>query len=276
MKMHLKSAFLAVSLLGLSVGVAAAFPASVRVTTEIYWGPGPEFPVAEEISAGTEVDVRRCSDDWCEIAWEDEVAFIPRWALALGGGSVPFIGAFSDYEVSGSYVYGPSFAYRIFGDRHSRRESRADRHSRNESRAVRHRREDSRLIDQRRLLKQQKFQKLKIQTKDTKQPLILTPGVEPRTLKKDTKKDTKKDIRLEIKKDIKTEIKKDTKTEFRVIKKDIKTEIKKDTKTEFKAVIKKDIKQPVTPTTTTSPTKTLPAKTPPAKKEKGKDKATGG
>ncbi|MDO8535380.1 MAG: hypothetical protein Q7S17_11655 [Xanthobacteraceae bacterium] len=272
MKMHLKSAFLAVSLLGLSVGVAAAFPASVRVTTEIYWGPGPEFPVAEEISAGTEVDVRRCSDDWCEIAWEDEVAFIPRWALALGGGSVPFIGAFSDYEVSGSYVYGPSFAYRIFGDRHSRRESRADRHSRNESRAVRHRREDSRLIDQRRLLKQQKFQKLKIQTKDTKQPLILTPGVEPRTLKKDTKKDTKKDIRLEIKKDTKTEIKRDTKTEFKpVIKKDIKTEIKKDTKTEFKA-IKKDTTQPVTrsPTTTTKPTTTT-TKTPPAK-EKGKEK----
>ena len=273
MKHSLKTAFLAVSLLGLSAGVAAAFPASVRFATEIYWGPGPEYPVADEIAAGTVVDVIRCNNDWCEIALDDEIAFIPRWALALAGRSIPFIGAFSGYETYGSYVYGPSFAFRTFGDRHSRRESRADLHSRNDSRAVRHSREDSRLLDQRRQLQLQKFQQQRIQTKETKQPLIQTPGVEPRIqtkdAKKDTKKDTKKDIKLEIKKDTKTEIRKDTKTEFKaVIKQDTKPEIRKDTKTEFKPVIKQDTKPPVVQTPASTPTKS-----PPAKKEK--DKGTG-
>jgi hypothetical protein len=285
MKMHLKSALLAVSLLGLSAGVAAAFPASVRITTEIYWGPGPEYPVADEIAAGTEVDVRRCSNDWCQIQLDDEIAFIPRWALAFAGRSIPFIGVFPGYEVYGSYVYGPSFAYRAFGNRHSRRESRDDRHSRNDSRAVRHSREDSSIIDQRRQQQLQKFQQQRIQTKDTKQPLIQKQGVEPRIQTKETKKDTKQPLiqKQGVEPRIQTkETKKDTKQPLiqqQGVEPRIQTkETKKETKQpviqqqggQQQRIQTKDTKQPVIQ----QPVKQLPpAKEKSKEKEKSKDKA---
>ena len=70
--------------------------------------------------------------------------------LLLGGATVPYVAIYRDYEYYYGYIYGPTFAFRYYGDYHSRRESRVAHHSRAESRDDRHSKRESRFAHLRR------------------------------------------------------------------------------------------------------------------------------
>lgn len=110
MTISIKSIGLAVGLLALSIGGAAAFPAQVGPASNLRTGPGLEFPIYLTVPEGSVVDVEECSDEWCLVHWLDYEGFIYRPLLVWAGGvTVPYVAVFPDYYYQHySYSYGPS------------------------------------------------------------------------------------------------------------------------------------------------------------------------
>ena len=73
--MQFMSASFAASLLLLSVGTAAAGPATVTADLRIYTGPGSEYRIGDVMPPETVVNVLDCGVSWCRVARDDGMAY---------------------------------------------------------------------------------------------------------------------------------------------------------------------------------------------------------
>jgi uncharacterized protein YraI len=96
----------------LSVGAAAAYPATVTGNLNMRSGPGTGYPVLDTLPPGTVVDVRGCSGSWCDVG----SGWVSASYLAQGGYAAPppvaaapvvsfYIGSDPYYWDDGGYYY---------------------------------------------------------------------------------------------------------------------------------------------------------------------------
>ena len=62
-----KTAIAAVSLIGISAGIAVAAPAMVEQDSNVRQGPGTNYAVQDVLREGTVVDVDECRNGWCAV-----------------------------------------------------------------------------------------------------------------------------------------------------------------------------------------------------------------
>ena len=112
--------FAAASALVLSVGAAAALPATAETPLNLRAGPGIRFPVVGTVPPGATVDVRGCVRGWCRVRFHGERGFARRGQLAMAGrGRVAVVPGYAyeePYDDYYSYGYGPSVGF-AFGGR---------------------------------------------------------------------------------------------------------------------------------------------------------------
>jgi len=99
--MHLKHLSLALGLLLVSAGTAAATPARVTSNLNLRSGPGPKYGVVASLPAGAVVDVHDCGASWCRVIWGARQGFVSRVYLAMAGGG----------DGEPAYVEGPPVVY---------------------------------------------------------------------------------------------------------------------------------------------------------------------
>ena len=69
----------------LSVGAAAAAPASLAPDLNVRSGPGTEYGVVGVIRAGETVDVGGCQGSWCQVAFDGGTGYASRSYLQMAG-----------------------------------------------------------------------------------------------------------------------------------------------------------------------------------------------
>jgi uncharacterized protein YraI len=109
-----KIVFLATTLLGLSIGVAAAATASVGSDASMRSGPGTNYPVEAVIPAGSIIEVKGCSGSWCQVEWAGNEGFVARSLIATAGGGAYAVAPGYEYEYQYGpeyYTYGPDYYY---------------------------------------------------------------------------------------------------------------------------------------------------------------------
>jgi uncharacterized protein YraI len=83
---------LAMLLLALSMGSAAAEPAVLENKLNLRAGPGPAFGIIAVMPPGTRVEVQRCRDDWCRVVFQRVTGYASR-AYVEGRGAEPYAAA---------------------------------------------------------------------------------------------------------------------------------------------------------------------------------------
>jgi SH3 domain-containing protein len=117
--MNLNRVFAAAGLLALSVGVAAAAPATVDRSTSVRSGPGTKYRVVARLPRGSVVDVATCTRNWCVVAWDGGRGYVAQTALAAGPAGVavapygPYYEDYPGFEEPGYYVE-PSYGYGVY------------------------------------------------------------------------------------------------------------------------------------------------------------------
>jgi uncharacterized protein YraI len=71
-------------LLGAATG-ALAKPAYVASTVNLRAAPGTTSEIVAKIPGGSLLDVKDCSENWCEVTWQDKSGFAIQSALDLSG-----------------------------------------------------------------------------------------------------------------------------------------------------------------------------------------------
>ena len=66
------------------VAHAAAEPAVVQSKINLRSGPGPAFGIVAVLPPGTRLDVQKCTDDWCRVAFGRQAGYASRALLKLG------------------------------------------------------------------------------------------------------------------------------------------------------------------------------------------------
>jgi SH3 domain-containing protein len=75
----------AAMLTALSVGLAAAKPATVAADVNLRKAPGTDSEVITLIPRGTMVEVGTCTNGWCMVTWNGQDGFSIATNLGLGG-----------------------------------------------------------------------------------------------------------------------------------------------------------------------------------------------
>jgi hypothetical protein len=82
--MQFRSVALADGLLLLSVGAAAAAPATVIADLDLYTGSGSEYQFVDVMPPRIAVNVFDCGVSWCRVARDDGMAYANHSDLDLG------------------------------------------------------------------------------------------------------------------------------------------------------------------------------------------------
>ena len=96
---------------GAATGVLAK-PAYVATTVNLRAAPGTTSEIVAKIPGGSLIDAGECSENWCEITWQDKKGFAIQTALDMSG-RVPQRRAARApiYDNGPEYVEGPPVYY---------------------------------------------------------------------------------------------------------------------------------------------------------------------
>ena len=96
----------------LSVGAAAAAPATVQSNVNVRSGPGTQYPVVGNLQSGETVDVAGCTGSWCQVSFSGGTGYASQNYLAMAGGGAGYAAVAPGYADPG-YVYDdtPGYAY---------------------------------------------------------------------------------------------------------------------------------------------------------------------
>ena len=87
-----KSISLAVALIALTAGIAAAAPATVLVNLKVRAGPGQEHPVITTLPGGTLIDVFACDGGWCQTSLAPgRGGYVSQAYLSIGPGPRAYV-----------------------------------------------------------------------------------------------------------------------------------------------------------------------------------------
>jgi uncharacterized protein YraI len=91
---------------------ALAKPAYVATTVNLRAAPGTTSEIVAKIPGGSLIDAGECSENWCEITWQDKKGFAIQTALDMSG-RVPQRRAARApiYDSGPEYVEGPPVYY---------------------------------------------------------------------------------------------------------------------------------------------------------------------
>ena len=102
----------------LSVGAAAAAPATVSTDLNMRSGPGTQYGVVATIPAGATVDVGGCTGSWCQVNFDGTSGYASASYLSGGAAATPSVGVavapgyvYDDDYYDYGYTYGPSFGF---------------------------------------------------------------------------------------------------------------------------------------------------------------------
>jgi uncharacterized protein YraI len=112
---QLRTALLAISVVGLSATAVGAAPGIVDRDANLRSGPGTNYRVAAVVPAGAPIEVMDCQGRWCAVAYESLQGYIARSLIDPAnaalvapqyGYTVPSYG-----YVAPRYGYGPVYGY---------------------------------------------------------------------------------------------------------------------------------------------------------------------
>jgi hypothetical protein len=102
----------------LSVGCAAAKPATVAAEVNLRKGPGTDSEILTLIPKGTTVEVGTCTNGWCQVTWNGMDGYSIATNLGLGAAPVRRPGVVGQggyppdaYPPPPGYVVGPPVYY---------------------------------------------------------------------------------------------------------------------------------------------------------------------
>jgi uncharacterized protein YraI len=84
---HAGSKPIAVMLLLMFAGSAAAEPVLAQSKLNLRTGPGPAFATLAVLPPGTKFDAQKCSDEWCRVKFGRQVGYVSRAYLGMGADS---------------------------------------------------------------------------------------------------------------------------------------------------------------------------------------------
>ena len=85
--MHARQGLIAVGIVVLSAGPAAAEPAVVLSKLNLRSGPGAAFAIMAVLPRGTKLVVQKCTESWCRVSFGRQTGYTSRTLLKLGSES---------------------------------------------------------------------------------------------------------------------------------------------------------------------------------------------